>query len=620
MNSGKRFIPPALLGLLLLSLLAVSPALSGTGAVRFYDPSSPSDDQVWARQGGQIGLEVSDSDLDAIAKMEGPSAERHTLGNVKTFYLMKVPVLDSNGDGFVNERDVSVEDEDGNPLEVDRARIDGRVDLISPYTGTVYASYWAADFDDTGDRVRVKSRADPTGFAVTLEETRADSGVFRLLLDTNARGSYANSSPPSLKVGKNDVITLTYRDEDPSRSVSASLDAETTPPVFSSVSPPHNSSDRAKPEVEFDVRDSGSGIQDEGDIWAIFAIDSDSDGIVGRAYEYAVHEAPRGDVYRMGDVFKVRQGFPSEIEVDSNATIYWWALARDSAGNLAVLDRRPRIDGRADPCYAVEFRQVSLGGVNLDSTHAVAGCQPYVTRIDNTGPRLVGITTGRWWDSSKDGDDKTEYDPTKARNDSILVAFSEDLDPSTVQSSDFRVDGEFPLKAEVFSGRQDYVFLTVPPLAAGALPRVETLNSIFDPAGNRLGSGGTDDDEDEEEPIPTPDRGPFELLVAVLRESEEIGSFSEDLAELLADLFIEYLIVPTTGETPEEVKTRILASDSALSDDSLEYLVAVADDARRLEALSGALADLLAELLIEYLIVPVTGETVDEARKRLSAE
>ncbi len=617
MKSGKRFIPPALLGILLISLIAVSPALSDAGAVRFYDPSSPSDDQVWARQGGQIGLEVSDSDLDAIAKMEGPTAERHTLGGVRTFHLTKVPVADRNGDGFVNERDITVEDEGGNPLDVDRARIDGRVDLISPYTGTVYVSYWAADFDDTGDRVRVKSRADPTGFAVTLKETKADSGVFRLLLDTNARRSHENSSPPSLKVGKNDVITLAYRDQDPSRNVSASLNVETTPPFFSNISPPHNSSDRAEPEVEFEVRDSGSGIEDEGDIWVILAIDSDSDGVVGSAYEYAVHDAPRGDVYRMGDAFNVRQGFPNEIEVDSDATIYWWALARDSAGNLAVLDRRPRIDGGADPCYVDDFRQVSLGGANLDRTHAVAGCQPYVTRIDNTGPRVVRVTTGRWWDTSKDGDDKTEYDPTKARNDSILVAFSEDLDPSTVQRSDFRVDGAIPLEAEVFSGREDYVFLTVPPLAAGARPGVEALDGIFDPAGNRLGSG-TDDDEEEVEPTPTPERGPFELLVAVLRESEEIGAFSEDLGELLADLFIEHLIVPTTEETPGEAETRILASDSALSGDSLEYLIAVADDARRLEALSDTLADLLTELLIEYLIIPVTGEAVDEARGRLS--
>ena len=98
------------------------------------------------------------------------------------------------------------------------------------------------------------------------------------------------------------------------------------------------------------------------------------------------------------------------------------------------------------------------------------------------------------------------------------------------------------------------------------------------------------------------------------------GTYSDEMGDLLADLFIEYLIVPVSQETADEVETRIMASDSALSNNSLDYLIAVVDDARRLEALSDLLADLLSDLFIEYLIIPATGETVDEVKDRLSAQ
>ena len=642
MKIAMRFISLAILGAAALSLAVIAPAFSATGTVRFYDIADTSEDQEWARQGGQVGLEVEDPDLDTLAKLvnlpnqshpdcdECIMAEKITLTNRHVIYLSNIPIVDSgvargsvvegNEDGFINENDVRLVDKDGVDILdslghrlVDRLSPDGRVDLTEDYTGTFYALYWGWNRDDTGEAVRVKSQAYPEGIVVTLTETRTNSGVFRAVIDTDPYHTYAESSPPTLRVDRNDVITLTYADEDPSRSVSATLTVESTPPTFSRIIPEHDSSDRREPEIEFDVTDSQSGIADADDIWVIFAVDNDSDGVVGNVYEYQVDEAPKGDVDEEDGVFSASQGLPSEVEVDSDATIYWWALARDSAGNLGILDRQPRIDGRDNPCYPSDFPRDKLSGEDVTVDHHVAGCQPYAARIDNTGPVIDRRITGPWWDTSKSGDDKTEYDSTKARNDSILVVFSEPLDASSVHSSDFRVDGATPLKAQVFSGREDYVFLTVPPLAADAQPTVELVGDVLDKAGNHEDSDGSSNPQ-LPDPTPVPTLGSLDFLIAVLREAGNLEVLSDELASALSDWFIVNSIAPATGETANVVRQRLSA------DDTLDTLIAVLREAGTRNGLSDTLADLLSDWFIANLIVPATGETPDAVRSRLSAQ
>ncbi len=616
MRIRKRFMMPALLGIFIFSIIAASPTLSTTGIVRFYDPSDTSEDQEWTRQGGLIGLEVEDDDLNIMSKLvHVPNAsaacgdddncidaEEIILNNSHVIYLSNIPVLDSGVshgnviegdiDSFVNEYDVRLVDADGfevtdssgNSL-VDRLSRDGRVDLTEDYTGTVYAIYWGSGMDDTDAAVRVRSQADPSGITVVLEETRMDSGVFRLVIGADDDESDADSNPPSLQVGEDDVVTLTYRDEDTSQSVSKTLKVETTAPVFSNLLPAHDSASRVEPTVEFFVADGGSGIA-ESDIWVIFAIDENEDGIIDAndEYEFQVSESGKGDVDdEDNSVFNVFQGIPNSVDVGSDATIYWWALARDLAGNLAVLDREPRIDGKRDTCYVADFPRGDLAGGNVNRSHFIAGCQPYVVRIDNTGPVMERVITGRWWDTSKKDDDKTEYDSTKARNDSILVDFSEEVDASTIQPTDFRVDGKVPLKAEVFDGRGDYVFLTVSAFAPDARPSVEVVGNVQDLAGNRVGSGGKDNDDetptpdvpgpggngtdqggrDGDDETPTPDPAPpidsLEFLIDVLREARAIGVLSDTLSDLLSDWFIVNLIAPDTGEFPDEVRNRLSA-------------------------------------------------------------
>jgi hypothetical protein len=367
-----------------------------------------------------------------------------------------------------------------------------------------------------------------------------------------------------LKVAKSDTITLRYNEDDPDRTVTETLRVETTPPVFSNISPAHNHSQRADPEVEFDVTDAHSGVADEDSVWVIFAVDRDDDGIIEQSREYRVNGAPRGHVDPIDRGFRVRMGLPRSFVVGSDATIYWWALAQDAAGNLGILDRQRPADDRYQPCLPLHFPRENLDRTEVTVAIHVGGCLPYTARIDNTGPTIRGVTTGRWWDPSKDGDDKTEYDPAKARNDSILVRFSEDMDPSTVQNSDFSVDGTTPLKAEVFDGRKDYVFLTVAPLAADATPTVEMVGDVRDLAGNYYGGGGaeptpTPTPEPTPEPTPTPTPASLDFLILVLTEAKDLGGLSDRLADLISDGFIIDLIAPVTGETADEVRERLSA-------------------------------------------------------------
>ena len=108
----------------------------------------------------------------------------------------------------------------------------------------------------------------------------------------------------------------------------------------------------------------------------------------------------------------------------------------------------------------------------------------------------------------------------------------------------------------------------------------------------------------------------FQFLTAVLMDADDKGALSEGINELLADLLIEYLIAPQTGETVQQVRDRL----SVAGQSTFQFLTAVLMDADGEGVLSDDINELLADLLIEYLIAPQTGETVQQARDRLSLQ
>ena len=61
----------------------------------------------------------------------------------------------------------------------------------------------------------------------------------------------------------------------------------------------------------------------------------------------------------------------------------------------------------------------------------VAGCQPFLVRVDNSDPILESAETGVFWDPDKSGSDKTNSDAAKGMSTSIRVMFNEALDSAT---------------------------------------------------------------------------------------------------------------------------------------------------------------------------------------------
>ena len=106
---------------------------------------------------------------------------------------------------------------------------------------------------------------------------------------------------------------------------------------------------------------------------------------------------------------------------------------------------------------------------------------------------------------------------------------------------------------------------------------------------------------------------PFQFLVTVLTDANEKGVLDDDLSALLADLFIEYLIAPHTGETLEQVKERL----SVEGQSTFQFLTAVLTDANEKDTLPDSISALLSNLFIENFIAPRTGETPEQIRARL---
>lgn len=112
------------------------------------------------------------------------------------------------------------------------------------------------------------------------------------------------------------------------------------------------------------------------------------------------------------------------------------------------------------------------------------------------------------------------------------------------------------------------------------------------------------------------DQSLADLLSATLRDANQRDTLTDDLIYILADLFIEYLIAPHTGETAAQVEERLDKEDQT----AFQFLVAALTDARENGVLPEELSHLVSELLIDYLIVPDTGETFEQATSRLTGE
>ena len=112
------------------------------------------------------------------------------------------------------------------------------------------------------------------------------------------------------------------------------------------------------------------------------------------------------------------------------------------------------------------------------------------------------------------------------------------------------------------------------------------------------------------------DAAQFDLVLAVLDDANDRGLLSDTLNETISDLFIDSLIAPETGETDDQVRARLSAEDQT----TFEFLIAVLTDANDRGLLSDTLSETVSDLFIEYLIVPETGETAEQVKERLAVD
>ena len=205
MNSKTRFIPLVIIGAILLSLLAIVPAF-GADEVGFIDPGdinadgtlsdSTPDDQDWARQGGRIGLMLSDDGLDTpVRRVLIPSIDARMAGrgdvNAHSDTITNASVSGLSGDDYIliggnTVRQVdSVTTTDGDTtISVDKAfgygmsnaeiyRINDSVTNLSPWDDN-YSSYGMAEVIGSG---QASFRASSNASRYNAQHAIVDSDV-----------------------------------------------------------------------------------------------------------------------------------------------------------------------------------------------------------------------------------------------------------------------------------------------------------------------------------------------------------------------------------------------------------------------------------------------------------
>lgn len=313
-----------------------------------------------------------------------------------------------------------------------------------------YLLYWSVEPNEISATVSSQGYAD--GTTVALRETQHNSGFFALRMMADMAGDDVEPDTsvtvPSFPVNPRDVVTVE------SSGTSGSLVIETSAPSFTGLSPAHNTTgSEDRPVITAQVTDSDAGLKKE-NIDIFFLIDEVGQNPKG----VVVNPHDDGDTDAISGGYEITGRLSGDDAPTKDATISWWLVATDNAGNVGYSDQKPTdsTDGSLDPCTETS---ASAGTTPAEMTTfmnrlAGKGCQPYVVRVDNTNPKLLRAETGRNWNSALqtgDSKDKTEYRVNKANKTSVLVVFDEHLDATTVSSDDFEVNGSTPADTSVYN-------------------------------------------------------------------------------------------------------------------------------------------------------------------------
>ena len=285
-----------------------------------------------------------------------------------------------------------------------------------------------------------------------------------------------------------DTLSVTYVDENPSRTVTKTAEVDLEAPQVTLVGPGDGIyTNESLTTLSAEVLDAGAGVE-QGKI----NINSTSSGVaLGLPLR-----VPIVDGYR---VTRVPRSAISEGAKE------WFVTVVDKVGNV------PNVDIPDEKCTGTGDSEVCMGsgpaGVNEGTKGAVAdgltvSTNPFKFAVDSNGPKLntgktgvslenPGVTTGEMSGRESQQTNKRQW---------LRVVFDPEegtapLDPDTVAADDFLVDGEEPLDAivnardhgEIKKGTA--VYLQVAELDTDDRPKVVLQGEVMDRAGNTRKEG-----------------------------------------------------------------------------------------------------------------------------------
>ena len=407
--------------------------------------------------GTTLTVTVADPDLDVLtprtAETLGSGSVAHVLpagiaGTSYTFYLASIPMGDSSGDGAVGVEDVQVSLPDAAVWSV--LGQSGMVSVLRTAdngSAVPFSATYGSDQKDTAT-VQVTSDADSTGFALTLEETSATSGVFTATFVTGSATSATGASSPGgttrpvIEVADGGLVGASYSDQSPRQVASDARLVDTTAPAVYVEAPADGAAMRTvTPWATARVTDFGAGVELDS---ILFHSDVDRDGVFDEPGENVSASLQESTTISGG--FVAGALLPN---LGPDGTIDWYVTAEDRAGNL----------GRSD------------------SDASTVGDQDHQVIVDTNAPSLVSAAAGIAYDESLE-------EVVTGRRDSVRVVYSESLDALSATPDLFVVGGARATQAVVYEDYPDTVWLTVPGLAS--LPGLfeSAIGAVQDTAGH----------------------------------------------------------------------------------------------------------------------------------------
>ena len=458
------------------------------------DPTSTNQNTIQTNA-NLLTVFVEDADVNvAVPKSKTTTDTTTSAGNTQTIVLTagESPIVDTDGDGSVMDDITIIAPATGTDTTTmytlqsafaGSATQTGSITVVqtsSTTVNTTIALSWNTSAVNTV-QVSVKTTQDTTGKTFTATETGPSTGVFKgsiKLIDIqDATPVWADSPSGEIAIQSGGTATATYSDVTPkvgstAKSVTSTALVETGAPLVALTGPADASATQVRrPAFAGSVTETTSGLDISGILVYIDNTDDYLDAALvpatkGGTVDDFAPTTPVGSVDGVSSstfTFTPSADIPSAYSGSTESHIVDWQVqASDLAGNIGWSDQSSTI--------------ANLAGRG----------QPNTVKIDRTLPGMTTAYTGFTLDNTAATGVRKTDTPT-----SLEIDFNDDMDPATIQITDFTVAGNTVTAVEVGGkGFKDRVFLTLgTALATSATPKVSIVGSISDVAGNTTSTG-----------------------------------------------------------------------------------------------------------------------------------